>query len=152
MIVDIFNEEKMKRFGEILGSNLVGGSVIELIGDVGSGKTTLVKGIAIGLGIEEHVQSPSFTIKRLYDARDQLVLVHYDFYRLIDAGIMKDELVESISNESFVNIIEWGDIVEGVLPNDRLSIKILTISENSRELNLYASGAKSQKLLDLISL
>jgi len=151
MIREIKNEAEMKRFGEMLGSYLFGGSIIELIGDVGSGKTTLTKGIALGLGVEEDVQSPSFTIKRLYGARDHLSLAHYDFYRLMDVGIMANELEESILDPNCVTIIEWGEIVDGVLPADRLSIKITSPTEESRELTIYAGGEKSRKILDCLS-
>ncbi len=151
MIKEVKNEAEMKRFGEMLGSYLFGGTIIELIGDVGSGKTTLTKGIAAGLGVEDDVQSPSFTIKRVYDARDHLIFAHYDFYRLMDAGIMTNELEESLSDSNCITIIEWGEIVDGVLPMDRLSIKIASPTENSRELTIYANGEKSQKILDCLS-
>jgi len=151
MIKEIKNEAEMKRFGEMLGSYLFGGCLIELVGDVGSGKTTLTKGIAVGLGVEDDVQSPSFTIKRVYDARDHLILAHYDFYRLMDAGIMTNELEESLTDPNCVTIIEWGEIVDGVLPTDRLSIKITSPTEDSRELTIYASGENSSKILDCLS-
>ena len=151
MIKEIKSEIEMKRFGELLGSYLFGGCLIELVGDVGSGKTTLTKGIAVGLGVEDDVQSPSFMIKRVYDARDHLILAHYDFYRLIDAGIMASELDESMSDSTCITIIEWGEFVDGVLPTDRLSIKIVSPTENSRELTIDANGEKSQKILDYLS-
>lgn len=151
MIRETNSEEEMKKFGETLGSYLFGGNVIELVGDVGSGKTTLTKGIALGLGVEDDVLSPSFTIKRVYNARDHLILAHYDFYRLLDAGIMKNELEESILDPNCVTIIEWGEIVDGVLPADRLSIKITSPTEDSRELTVYANGENSYKILDCLS-
>lgn len=151
MIKEIKNEAEMKRFGEMLGSYLFGGCLIELVGDVGSGKTTLAKGIAVGLGVEDDVQSPSFTIKRVYDAHDHLILAHYDFYRLMDAGIMTNELEESLTDPNCVTIIEWGEIVDGVLPTDRISIKITSPTEDSRELAIYANGENSHKILDCLS-
>jgi len=93
VIIEIKNEVQMTNFGKKLGSFLVGGEVIELVGDVGAGKTTLTKGIGIGLGVTENVQSPSFTISQVYDARDNLTLSHYDFYRLNDAGIMSERRI-----------------------------------------------------------
>lgn len=126
----------MKAFGEHLGQLLQGGRTIELVGDVGAGKTTLTKGIAKGLGVSEDVQSPSFTISRVYEARDNLQLAHYDFYRLNDAGIMSSDIAETTQDSSVVTIIEWADVVQGVLPENRLTIMITTPSETTRELRL----------------
>jgi tRNA threonylcarbamoyladenosine biosynthesis protein TsaE len=133
---DVENEAAMKAYGEELGRSFRGGEVIELIGDVGAGKTTLVKGIAKGLGIDEDVQSPSFTISRVYDGRDDLRLLHYDFYRLNDAGIMADELSEAVSDPKAVTIIEWADVVEGVLPEGHVSITITSPTETTRRLEI----------------
>ena len=130
MIILVYNEDEMKAFGARLGALFSGGEVIELIGDVGAGKTTLAKGIASGLAVEEAVQSPSFTISRVYSGRNGLVLAHYDFYRLTDAGIMAEELRETISDHKTVTIIEWGGVVEGVMPTDRLTIRIASPTVN----------------------
>jgi len=130
------SEADMKDFGESLGLLLRGGEVIELIGDVGAGKTTLVKGVARGLAIDDDVQSPSFTISRVYDARDGLQLAHYDFYRLNDAGIMANELAEVTHDPLSITIIEWADVVSGVLPEDRLTITISSPTETSRQLSI----------------
>jgi tRNA threonylcarbamoyladenosine biosynthesis protein TsaE len=130
------DETELIDFGVKLGNKLRGGEVIELIGDIGAGKTTLVKGIAKGLGITEDVQSPSFTINRVYDARDNLQLYHYDFYRLNDPGIMKDELAESLGSKDVVTIIEWSGIVSDVLPKSRTSIQITATSELTRNLQI----------------
>ena len=98
-------------FGAKLGAELRGGEVIELIGDVGAGKTTFTKGLAKGLAIAETVQSPSFTISRVYDGR--LELVHYDFYRLNNAGVMALELADNLSDaEKVVVILSFKDVIE----------------------------------------
>lgn len=140
MIREVKTENEMKAFGAQLGTLLKGGEVIELVGDVGAGKTTLTKGIAVGLGVDEDVQSPSFTISRVYPARDNLVLAHYDFYRLQSAGIMADELNEAVSDASTIIIIEWGGVVEGVLPSDRLTIQIDSPTESIRQLTVVSNG------------
>ncbi len=152
MFLNIIDENEMKLFGNKLGLLLSGGEVIELVGDVGSGKTTLTKGIAVGLGVSDYVQSPSFTISRIYSGRDNLKLAHYDFYRLDDAGLMQDELSETMSDNGTVTAIEWAGLVAGVLPVDRLSIKINPLTENSRQLEIIAGGLKSQKVLDGLGL
>jgi tRNA threonylcarbamoyladenosine biosynthesis protein TsaE len=147
MTIEVRNEAAMKAFGKKLGAVLEGGEIIELIGDVGTGKTTLTKGIAGGMGVDEDVQSPSFTISRVYDTPSNLHLSHYDFYRLHDAGIMADELHETLHDAGAVTIIEWAEIVAGVLPVDRLSIHITSPGENERHVTLAAGGFVSQKLL-----
>jgi tRNA threonylcarbamoyladenosine biosynthesis protein TsaE len=148
MIREVQNEAAMKAFGRALGVLLKGGEIIELAGDVGAGKTTLTKGIADGLGVTEDVQSPSFTISRVYDARDGLVLAHYDFYRLHDAGIMADELHETLHDPKSITIVEWAGIVSGVLPDDRLSIRITPMSEISRRLRLETTNTNLKSLLE----
>ena len=135
------------QLGEKLGELLTGGEVIELVGDIGAGKTALTKGIAKGLGIDEDIQSPTFTISRTYESRGGLVLSHYDFYRLNDAGIMKNELAESIAEPLGVTIIEWSGIVEGVLPAERLKINILSTDEDSRRFEFVANGKKYEDLV-----
>ena len=146
MIKEVKTENEMKTFGAQIGALLKGGEVIELVGDVGAGKTTLTKGIAVGLGIDEDVQSPSFTISRVYSARDELTMAHYDFYRLGNAGIMADELNEAVHDSGSGIIIEWGSVVEGVLPADRLTIKIESPTESDRRLTVTSSGPISANI------
>lgn len=151
-MITIESEADMKAFGARLGAALAGGEVIELVGDVGAGKTTLTKGIAEGMGVAETVQSPSFTISRVYDDTAQgLRLAHYDFYRLHDAGIMADELQETANDNRTVTIIEWADIVTGVLPDDRLTVKIVSPTEISRHVELEAGGEASRRLVGVLA-
>lgn len=149
MIIEVNGEADMKAFGARLGTLLTGGEIIELVGDVGAGKTTLTKGIASGMEVDEDVQSPSFTISRVYDTPRGLHLAHYDFYRLQDAGIMADELHETIHDPQTVTVIEWAEIIAGVLPADQLTITITSIAEDehSRHIEITAGGEKSVLLL-----
>jgi len=151
MKFEVNSEDDTKAWGQKLGSYLDGGEIIELIGDVGSGKTTLVKGIAVGLCIDEYIQSPSFNINRVYNGHNDLILSHYDFYRLEGAGIMANELQEVIGNQSTIIIVEWGGVVSGVLPADRLTIKITSPTENSRLIIASAGGPESQKLIEKLN-
>lgn len=125
------------RFGASIGAALKGGEVIELIGDVGAGKTTLVKGVAAGLVIDEDIQSPSFTLSREYEARDGLQLHHYDFYRLDEAGIMTHEIAESVADPTVVTVVEWAGTVEDVLPSDRIRVSLAPrAAADEREVNM----------------
>lgn len=141
----------MDKFGEKLGRLVAGGQVIELIGDVGAGKTTLTKAIARGMGITDNIQSPTFTISNRYQAPRDLTLVHYDFYRLTEAGIMADELGEEEDDSTAVIVIEWGDIIRDVLRSDRLTIRIIATAETERDVELQAGGEQSKKLQEQLA-
>ena len=121
----------MIEFGKEIGSNLEGGSVLELIGDVGAGKTTFTKGLALGLGVLETVQSPTFTISRIYEG-DNLTLSHYDFYRLNDYGIMKMELAENLSDPQNITVVEWAGELADILPEKHLKLIFESVSEDKR--------------------
>ncbi len=124
--------EQTQAFAEALGKVLRGGEIIELVSDVGGGKTTFVKGLARGLHINDVVQSPTFTISRLYAGRDGLELHHFDFYRLHEAGVVAAELAESLVQPNAVVVVEWGDIVHPVLPAGRLTINITSFGDTDR--------------------
>ena len=109
--------------------------VIELIGDVGAGKTTLTRGIAKGLGIDDEVTSPSFTICKKY-AFASGTLSHYDFYRLPDPGIMSEEISEAIAEPHALVIVEWGSSVSNLLPEERIIIEILSLANQSRQVKI----------------
>lgn len=128
---EINSTEEMIDFGREIGSSLEGGSVLELVGDVGAGKTTFTKGLALGLGILETVQSPTFTISRVYEG-DNLTLSHYDFYRLNDYGIMKMELAENLSNPQNITVVEWAGELADILPEKHLRLIFESISEDKR--------------------
>ena len=129
----IRSEPEMLEFGKNYVAKLKIPAVIELVGDVGAGKTTFVRGLAQGLGIEEPLSSPSFTISRFYQG-DKVTLTHYDFYRLEDPGLMVEDLAESITDENNVTVIEWGQSIADILPPDHKIIEIKYIDENTREL------------------
>lgn len=130
----INSEQEMIKFGEAMAAKLKS-NVIELIGDVGAGKTTFVRGFAKGLGIKEPVTSPSFTISKSYAGKNK-TLVHYDFYRLDDPGIMSEDLAENIKNPNNIVIIEWGESVKNLLPENHTTINIKYNDDDSREVIL----------------
>ena len=119
--------------GKQIGELLRGGEVIELVSDLGGGKTTLTHGIAAGAGSNDQVASPTFTISHVYEAT-LFSIHHFDFYRLQDPGIMSYEIGELIGEPNTVVIIEWGDIVADLLPKDRVSINIVYLAEDSRDI------------------
>ena len=121
---------------EILQSQGALPYVIELVGDVGAGKTTFTKGLARGLEITEEITSPTFTISKVYENSRGQKLVHYDFYRLENPGIMVEDLFENLQDPHTVTVIEWADTVSEILPANHLRLEILINDDGSRTLNL----------------
>lgn len=117
------SSEQTEQLAAAIGANLRGGEVIELVSDLGGGKTTFTRGLSRGAGSSDRVASPTFTISREYGAKS-FVITHFDFYRLQEAGIMAAELAELIGNPAYVIVVEWGEAVHDVLPEERLSIEI----------------------------
>lgn len=109
--------------------------MIELVSDLGGGKTTFVKGLAKGIGFAETVSSPSFTLVNEYKAKD-LTLYHMDFYRLSDPGIMRNELAEILTDSKAVVAVEWANIVEDILPANHLTVQIMATGEDSRSFKI----------------
>ena len=129
----ISSEQEMLSFGKEYGSTITAPLVIELLGDVGAGKTTFTRGLAKGLGAKASVTSPSFTISKTYALPNNKTLIHYDFYRLKDPGIMLEDLEENLKNNHNIIIVEWGNSVAGILPENRIIIEIQKTT-NGREI------------------
>jgi tRNA threonylcarbamoyladenosine biosynthesis protein TsaE len=117
-----------------IGHRLHGGEVIELVGDLGAGKTAFVRGLTEGAGSHDAVRSPSFTLSNHYRA-NKFTIRHFDFYRLDEPGLIEQELAEALEDPQAVVIIEWGGIAKAVLPPDRLVVRITPTGETSRSLN-----------------
>lgn len=115
-----------------------------MVSDLGGGKTAFVRGLARGLGSPDHVSSPTFKICNVYQTTPKnggLELHHFDFYRLAEAGIIADELAEVIGQPNVVVAIEWGEVVQDVLPKRRLTVKLLPSSDTSRQVQIsYADS------------
>lgn len=99
-----------------------------------------MRGLVRGLGSPAHVSSPTFKLSNVYNVpeketpeRDDIKQVyHYDFYRLPDAGLMGHELHEALDDPNGIVVVEWGKVVAKVLPKDRISIRFVASSENTR--------------------
>lgn len=135
----ITSEQEMLDFGQRFADQISIPKVIELVGDVGTGKTTFTRGLATGLGVNEPVTSPSFTISKSYafhNSKQNGELIHYDFYRLKDPGLMAEDLDESINNDHAVVVVEWAESVENFLPDSRTIIEIKLLDDGSREVTV----------------
>ena len=113
------NEQETKKFAKILGSKLVKGDIIILSGDLGSGKTKFTEGILSYFGLDNEISSPTFTIVNEYN--NKIPIYHFDVYRLSDV----DEFF-AIGGEEYLQngicIIEWGELIESILPKNYLKI------------------------------
>jgi tRNA threonylcarbamoyladenosine biosynthesis protein TsaE len=135
--------------GRLIGQAISGGEVLGLCGTLGSGKTTLVRGIAEGLEAEPaEVTSPTFVLIHEYHGR--LLLAHADLYRLHSETEVLAIGLEEYFNETTVAAIEWADKFTGALPVDRLDMLLEHRTSRTRCLTLRASGFCSEKLLTAI--
>ena len=134
-MIRLDGEAATKEYGYRLAEEAVPGQVIALIGDLGAGKTTLTKYIAEGLGVTEHVQSPTFTIVREYHS-GRMPLYHFDVYRIDDP----DEMFEIGYEEYFYGdglcVVEWADKIEELLPED------------TRIIHLSYGGAEEERIVE----
>lgn len=130
------NAGQTEQLAEKLGANLRGGEVLELVSDLGGGKTTFTRGLVRGAGSSDQVGSPTFTLSREYTA-PHFTVAHFDFYRLNEAGIVADELAEVEGDPNYVAVVEWGDIVHDVLPSNRLTVRFTLTGDETRDIALY---------------
>lgn len=133
-------------FGYAIGRLLRGGEVLALIGELGAGKTALVRGIVAGLGVPAaSVTSPTFLI--VHEYQGQIPVVHIDLYRL-----QKPEEIEAIGlsdyfTDDVVVAIEWADRFPQLLPEDRLEVRFAHRTRTTRQARVEACGIRSRSLL-----
>jgi tRNA threonylcarbamoyladenosine biosynthesis protein TsaE len=112
--------EDTRAIGAAIADSLREGDVIQLVGELGSGKTTFAQGLAKGLGVDEPVVSPTFTLIREYAAR--LPIAHVDVYRLDRVQDVIDLGLDELADGNALVIVEWGDAVEELLGDERLRV------------------------------
>ncbi|MGL4948969.1 MAG: tRNA (adenosine(37)-N6)-threonylcarbamoyltransferase complex ATPase subunit type 1 TsaE [Anaeroplasmataceae bacterium] len=140
----IINISETNILGEKLGKLLEKGDTVLLKGDLASGKTTITKAIAKGLGVKKVVNSPTYTIAKEYNL-DGYKLIHMDLYRLNSIGYDLDLFEYFDSNN--ICIIEWPNNIEKLLPSEYLSINIKTINDDEREIVIESNSKHYEKLL-----
>ena len=123
MVIETYQEKETYELGRRLGAEAKAGQVYTLVGDLGVGKTVFTKGLAAGLGIEEAVSSPTFTIVQVYE-EGRLPFYHFDVYRIGDAEEMEEIGYEDYFYGKGVCLIEWADLIEELLPEHYTEIKI----------------------------
>ena len=123
MITETFGSEETFEYGRKLGSEAKAGDVFTLVGDLGVGKTVFTQGFAKGLGIDEHVNSPTFTILQIYED-GRIPLYHFDVYRIGDLEEMDEIGYEDYVYGDGVSLIEWANLIEEIIPKDAHRIVI----------------------------
>lgn len=131
--------EQTRRLGMQLGSLLEIGNVVCLQGELGSGKTTLVQGIAAGWGSTDAVTSPTFVLVNIYRRPDGAQLAHMDAYRLENAAEAEALDIDNLL-ETGPLVVEWADKIEGCLPVERLWLKLFAIDEDRRRIEVQPKG------------
>ncbi|MBL7151540.1 MAG: tRNA (adenosine(37)-N6)-threonylcarbamoyltransferase complex ATPase subunit type 1 TsaE [Candidatus Omnitrophica bacterium] len=135
------------KLGRIIARYLKPEDILCLFGELGAGKTVLVKGIAEGLGIDKKkVVSPSFILLRIHE-KARLPLYHFDLYRMGSPEAIACAGFEEYLCAEGVCVIEWADRMKYLLPQEFLKIELLIKGKNSRLLNLSAFGERYKKLL-----
>ena len=122
-IIETNSPEETFALGETMGKAAKEGEFYTLVGDLGPGKTVFTQGIAQGLGIEEPVTSPTFTIVQVYD-RGRMPFYHFDVYRIGDVEEMEEIGYEDYFYGAGLTLVEWGNLIEELLPQKRKEIRI----------------------------
>lgn len=147
---ETFSPEETLAIAGLLGSKLKGGEVIALEGELGAGKTLFVKGLAQGLGVEEPVTSPTFTLIHQYEGK--IPLTHFDVYRLPSPESLEELGYEEFFYGSGVTAVEWSDLIRAYLPREYLLISIRrTYRPNKgegRQIRLEPHGPSLEKLVE----
>ena len=123
MIIETGSPRETFQLGEEMGKNAKAGGVYTLVGDLGVGKTLFTQGFAKGLGIAEPVSSPTFTIVQVYE-EGRLPFYHFDVCRIADVEEMEEVGFEEYVSGEGVSLIEWANLIEEILPDQRVDILI----------------------------
>ncbi len=121
--VESFSREDTYEFAKRLGEQVLPGTVVLLSGDLGTGKTVFAQGFADGLGVDDIVNSPTFTIMNIYD-NGRMPLYHFDVYRIADSSEMEELGYEEYFYGDGVTLVEWPEMIEDIIPEDAARIKI----------------------------
>lgn len=123
MVCETFCPEETFELGRRIGKNIKPGSIVTLSGDMGVGKTVFAQGFAKGMGIDEPINSPTFTIVQVYD-EGKIPLYHFDVYRISDSEEMYEIGYEEYFYGEGVCLIEWAELINDILPDNVIKIKI----------------------------
>ncbi|MDD3898376.1 MAG: tRNA (adenosine(37)-N6)-threonylcarbamoyltransferase complex ATPase subunit type 1 TsaE [Syntrophomonadaceae bacterium] len=142
MLVTVYSEEEMISLGGLMARVLEKNDVVYLIGELGAGKTTLVRGITRGLGYTGRVTSPTFTLMNIYAA--DIDIFHFDFYRL-QGNDLSDLGLEEYLEKDGLSLIEWPQIADNLLPPEALLVNIELVEEDYERERLVTVTARGQR-------
>ena len=145
--VIIDNPNEIIELGKKIGNLAFPNMVITMEGDLGAGKTTMTKGIALGLEITSIVNSPTFTIMKIYNGK--LDLYHLDVYRINDP--YSDFELEEYFENNGVCVIEWAQQIKPILPDELLEIEIYDLGDNKREVILKSNSEKYNNIIQEVT-
>jgi tRNA threonylcarbamoyladenosine biosynthesis protein TsaE len=150
IVIQTRSASETVRIGKTIGSRLLAGDVVALVGELGAGKTQFIKGLAAGVGIENsaYISSPSFTL--IHEYPGEIPFYHIDLFRL-----RREQEAEELGLEEYIHgmgitAIEWADKIFSLLPEELLFISILYIDKNIRSLEIAGKGKRYEDLVDQV--
>ncbi len=147
--VNAHGAEEQEALGRRVGSYLFPGAIVYLYGEIGSGKTTLIRGMMRGLGIQIPVRSPTYTLVEPYEGH-QYSVYHFDLYRLAEPEELHFFGAEEYFSPDSICILEWAERAQGLLPTPDLSIEIEYRDAGSRVIQIFSHTERGQAVLATI--
>ncbi len=148
MVIQSKSASETVRLGKSIGSLLLPGDVVALVGELGAGKTQFIKGLAAGAGIRNptYISSPSFTLINEYPGR--ITFYHIDLFRLSKEKEAEDLGLEDYIQGKGITAIEWADKIPSLLPKELLIIRIAYTGKNTRSLEILGKGGRYEEIVN----
>jgi tRNA threonylcarbamoyladenosine biosynthesis protein TsaE len=146
MLIKTASEEATRAFGKRLGKLLRGLDIVLLYGELGAGKTTLTKGLALGAGFKGRVMSPTFGLAREYRGK-KMTIYHVDLYRVSFKETGDIGLEEFVNDSRAVCVVEWPQAGLAYYPKDRLEARLSVARDGARRIALKALGPRSREIV-----
>lgn len=152
MVIQTKSVSETIRFGKRIGGLLLAGDVVALMGELGTGKTHFIKGLAAGVGVKKsgYISSPSFTLINEY--RGKLPFYHIDLYRLEVEREVEELGIEEYFHRGGITAIEWADKIPSLLPPDNLKIHIHYIGKHARSLEIIGQGKRYEEMINRLQI
>ena len=146
MVVETKSAEETYELGKKIGMEALPGQIYTLVGDLGVGKTVFTQGVAAGLNISEPISSPTFTIVQEYES-GRMPFYHFDVYRIGDIKEMEEIGYDDYFFGNGICLIEWADLIEEILPEDRISVRIEKDLEKGFDYRRIIIEGKEKRIL-----
>jgi tRNA threonylcarbamoyladenosine biosynthesis protein TsaE len=148
VVIQTKNTSETIRLGKRIGGHLRPGDVVALAGELGTGKTQLIKGVAVGVGVGKptYITSPSFTLINEYTGK--IPFYHIDLYRLNSEKEAEELGLEDYFQSMGITVVEWADKIPSLLPKEMLSIHIHYTGKHTRSLEILGKGRRYEEILE----